>query len=258
MHAARTQAPPPSTEACLNTIGDVITRVSGELQLHLQEVRVLYNYRIESYEARELHVVNMCGSIQHYRSDRLIRPSVQSFARDRRSSFGVYKCFYTLACNFHIDTTLHNTVFRAGRSSTEVLTMMQHILEPDSVKNVNLHLLVLAAHLNQPICLQNSNMLDALARCPHWNVRPYHTLDLASTRGFVLENITVDAMTRIASSDNVSQTIVPPLRMFVNIMRTGSLTFFLSMPSKTSLYDGIEVQYSVLAKFIVLIIKAQI
>lgn len=255
MHAARTQTAPPSTEACLTAVGEVITRVRGELQLRLQDIRVLYNYRIEQCEPREAHVVNMCGRILHYRSDRLIKPAVLSFARDRRSSFGVYKCFYTLACNFHIDTTLHNTVFRAGRSSRDVLATIDHILEADSVRNVRLHLLVFAAHTGQPICLQNSVLLDALSSFPCWEVRPYYSLDLASARGIALEKVTPDAMTRAGLiSSTVETDNSSPLRVFINIMRTGSVTFFFSMPRNTLLHEGIENQYLHLTRFIMKVV----
>lgn len=227
----------PDPLQCMRVVGTLTESVSANLpHLCIDSVKVFFNKRITYNAPKEPYVVNMCGKVWHCKSAHMIKPGVKAFARKRKVSFGSYYSFYTVNCNLHIDVTGRNSVFRAGKSSRDVLATVRHTLHSEIVDRLTLQILVVASHLGVPISLRNDTILRHFQGLPFWTAHNLQAADICYMRGLLLDNLDTKAA---VNAGWVSHNYVP-VKIMVNIMRTGFLTYFITVQADTEITENIE------------------
>jgi len=225
-----------------------------EIPAYTEPVMSAFNTTIDSlsvcgvpphkYSALKPHpfkFTNICGKIKHTYSAQFHQPGVQPMVVKVQNGFGRFECLYSVHTNLLTGQNRNNTLFRGGRSSKEILGVIEHAFCEESIGNIHVHMLVANIRMTHPVTVNCCFVDKMLALATQWQCRSVcMTEDQAYMKSFKISNI----KTAWQESLIKSQLVDKNLAILVNVCRSGSINLFMSIGALVPLTPDIEHEYT--------------
>ena len=181
------------------------------------------------------YVSNICGKIYHNSRD-IVREQVAHMQHVANNGFGDFKCFYSPLCNLTIVNSGILTLFRGARSSEDVMTVVEHVLDPQTITEKSIHMIVASARLPYSISVQDYELQRTLLDNSRWAGDIVSTIsdNWQTVRSYRLRDFDTLWLNSLNTSDKYCREIL------VNITCKGSVNMFMSMHEQANFYEGVE------------------
>lgn len=216
-----------------------LTHHSESLGLEPVHVCVQNESNLLSAPAHSLYFSNICGKIQHYDVCRVTREEVRPYINNISDAFGRFQCLYSRECSLRTSVSMTTTLFRGGASSTGIAEVIEHAILPETVMKTTVHMLVAGFRLGYPVLMHQNYFICKMQQGSLW---------------LCVENISDNEMSqclslRLSTFDQEwmsSFNLAPdktPTACLINVSRTGTVNFFLSVPA-VPFHVGVEDMYT--------------
>jgi len=190
---------------------------------------------------RALRITNICGRIRHSHSSQFYNPGVLPLVNQTHNAFGSFETLLSVHGNLQTAQNRHNTLFRAGRCSASILMIVEHAFDPACIVQINMHMLVANVRLEHPITINCPFLDHRLKECTNWTYkRVVMTEEQAYMKSFQLSSLRPawqEALLGVGQSD-------PKLAILLNVSKSGSVNFFVTIGKETPLTAGVEHGYT--------------
>lgn len=185
---------------------------------------------------RSLYFSNICGKIQHkYSYTKKLRNAVEPFIVSTKNAFGSSMSVYSPLCNLLLNNG-GQTLFRGAASTEDVLAVVGHALDMNSVVAMYLHMIVANARLGRPVPMECRTLCDAMTKDPRWSaIQVVQPEDESHVVCFKVKDF--DATWLSALLPKVE---AYPTALLVNVSCHGSVSLFLTVGSGMQLTRGAE------------------
>ena len=184
---------------------------------------------------------NICGKIKHTYSAQFHQPGVQPMVVRVQNGFGRFECLYSVHTNLLTGQNRNNTLFRGGRSSKEILSVIEHAFCEEGIGDIHVHMMVANIRMTHPVTVNCSFVDKMLALAPQWQCRSVcMTEDQAYMKSFKITKIKTAWQETLIKSELVDQ----DLAILVNVCRSGSINLFMSIGAFVPLTPDIEHEYT--------------
>lgn len=180
---------------------------------------------------------NIVGKIDHWDTCTILRNEVQSLALEICDGFGEFWCLFSPQCNLRVSKACTITLFRGGRSSNEILEIIENAIITDTIKSISVHMLVATARLGHPVARDCYGLVNAFAQMQM--LKMYCTFDeddITNYKGIILHSFCTDWLAKF----NLP---AAPTQIRLNLARTGTVNMFVSLASPLNLTPNIEFEF---------------
>lgn len=204
--------------------------------------------------AHPLKYTNVCGRVRHLRSDQFYNPGVLPMVVKLNNAFGRFEVLYSVHTNLLTGQNRKNTLFRGGRFSGSILSTIDHAFGKDAIDSINMNMLVAHVRLAHPINVACLFLDRELAAKPHWACRKICLTEdsQAHLKSIKLTQICPTWQKTLLREDLTDVR----MKILINVCRSGSVNFFLTVADGITMFDGIEHEYSPLLNEIVRMVQA--
>lgn len=117
---------------------------------------------------RRMYFSNICWIVQHRPSEHLVRAAVRPYLTQHHNAFGPSLELYSASCNLVIYQNRCSTLFRGGRETAAIQTILQHALHEDFIMRISMHMFVANGNIGHSISMQSSHVIDQFRADRQW------------------------------------------------------------------------------------------
>jgi len=189
---------------------------------------------------RALRITNLCGRIRHSYSLQFYNAGVEPMVIKTHNAFGLFETLLSVHGNLQTAQNRNNTLFRAGRSSSGLLLIIEHAFDPNCVHEVNMHMLVANVRLAHPVNI-NCQYLDArILDAPEWTgAMVVMGEEQSYMKSFKLSRVCLawqETLLGVGRADS-------QLAILLNVSKSGCINIFVTIGKETPLTLGVEHTY---------------
>jgi hypothetical protein len=231
---ARTVHRPVITDVCA-VVSLLVEVVEKTRQESVIKISVHQQRHVEILSQLMPVVVNICGKILHPATREVHCAGVRPYVVRQRSSFGVFDCVFTQACNFHTGSSKSSTMYRAGASREDISEAIMHVFIQETVLDVLVNNVVYTARLGHPVSKHNKGIRRALEQLGLGSVELCMPMEECMfVHGLLLRVQNKEWLAGFGVLD------VCNLKVRINICRTGVVNFFFGLAGGVPLQSAPE------------------
>ena len=191
---------------------------------------------------------NICGKIKHTYSAQFHQPGVKPMVVRVQNGFGRFECLYSVHTNLLTGQNRNNTLFRGGRNSKAIISVIEHAFCEDSIGDIHVHMMVANIRMSHPVTVKCTFVDKMLTLAPQWKcLCVCMTEDQAYMKSFKIAKIKTTWQATMIKSELVDK----DLAILVNVCRSGSINLFMSIGAFVPLTPDIEHEYTPILMFVV-------
>jgi hypothetical protein len=229
------------TVGLLCTIAQHVASMSCNFHSDVVSVHVsVVNPAKAARPPRALRITNLCGRIRHSYSRQFYNYGVEPMVIKTRNAFGSFETLLSVHGNLQTAQNRNNTLFRAGRSSSGILLIIEHAFDADCVQQVNMHMLVANVRLAHPVTI-NCQYLDArILDAPQWTGATVVMGEEQSyMKSFKLSSVCLAWQEALLGAGRADS----KLAILLNVSKSGCVNIFVTIGKETPLTLGVEHTY---------------
>jgi len=147
---------------------DLLAALSSEIHEMAAPICINFNMVLmKPPEYRPVYYSNICGVVSHRPSEHLVRAAVRPYLHPQKNAFGPSMELYSAACNLVIYHKKSSTLFRGGRDTAAINTVLEHAFDFSFIMSIRMHMLVASGNTGRAVCMQSqylSQMFETDAR----------------------------------------------------------------------------------------------
>lgn len=198
----------------------------------------------DKIKPRGVYFVNICGKVRHCAAAYVLNPSVLPLVVSTRDSFGSFSNLYGSDCNLRVLHTNTYTIFRAARSSRGIVDALDFAVNPESIAESSVYMIVASARMAHPVCMQSESIDVALKADKRWHAKSVvKTEEGAHIRSVLLTDFKAEWVASLGCE------LCVPTKMLLNVTKNGGVNMFMSVHDNFRL--NIEFEYQPLYQAVV-------
>ena len=200
--------------------------------------------------ATDPYFSNICGKLCHRPHAQLIREGVKPLIVHVKNGFGNFMSLYSRHANLVIYNNLCCTLFRGGRNTAEIRTVIEHTLCMEYVTDATMHMFVVSATLGCNIAMTCSFLQKMFENDNRWVCSGDSLSEADSCKHIKLKNIDPAWVAGLCPAE-----ICTVKQMLITISIGGNINIFITPQKPVDFVVGVEQHLLPLCKFVYEFIK---
>lgn len=227
-----------SDEHTLLVVQALNVDVSARLDSEVVSVDVLECSRkdFDDIAPRSVYFANICGKVTHCQAEYMLRPEVLPLVVEVRNKFGKFSALYGPECNLQTSSTNTVTLFRAARSTRGVAAALDLAINPESIGECEVYMIMASARLSHPVHMQGIGIEDALMADTRWQA----ACVVKTEDGAHIKSVHLTQLDPVWVS-SLGVGLETPSNLLVNVTKNGGVNMFLSVKQRFRV--GLEYEY---------------